>query len=271
MRILLGSFLLLAAVVGALPTAAQRVAAARPSIVRVVARDYSFETPMRLPSGIVRVRLVNRGSEPHYAAFYRLGGGRTATDFFTWRATRSPAPDWLTVASGPASVAPGDSTDLTLRLPAGHYLILCGYPGRDDVQHVDKGMFRVVDAQPVRGGSRRAAVYPTVARTIRLSDSGISLDQPIPAGWREIGIENRGSTAEQGLIVRLPGGVEVAHEQRWFDQGFRFPRRGVPWGGALLVAPGERYVVTRYFEPGRYALISRLSGKWRSLLFVVGR
>lgn len=271
MRIPLGSFLLLAAVVGGLPAAAQRVATATPSIVRLVARDYSFESPLRLPSGIVRLRLVNRGSEPHYAAFYRLGGGRTATDFFTWRATRSPAPDWLTTASGPAPVAPGDSTDLTLRLPPGHYLILCGYPGRDDVQHLDKGMFRVVDAQPVRAGSRSSAGYPTVARKIRLSDSGIFLDQPIPAGWREIGIENRGSTAEQGLIVRLPVGVEVADEQRWFDEGFRSPRRGVPWGGALLVAPGERYVVTRYFEPGRYAVLSHLTGKWRSLVFVVGR
>ncbi|HYN83464.1 MAG TPA: hypothetical protein VES88_18440 [Gemmatimonadaceae bacterium] len=271
MRVPLGSFLLFAAVAGALPAAAQPVAANRASIVRLVARDYSFETPLRLPSGIVRVRLVNRGSEPHYAAFYRLGGGRTATDFFTWRASRSPAPSWLTFTSGPAPVAPGDSTDLTVRLPPGHYMILCGYPGKDAVQHLDKGMFRIVDAHPVRRRSRSPAGYPTVARKITISESDISLDQPVPAGWREIGIENTGSTAEQGLIVRLPAGVKVADEQRWFDEGFRSPRRGVPWGGALLVAPGERYVITRYFEPGRYALISRLTGKWRSLLFVVAR
>ena len=270
MRILLGSFLLVAAFAGALPVAAQRAAANRAPIVRMVARDYSFDTPLRLPSGIVRIRLVNRGSEPHYAAFYRLAGGRTATDFLRWRASRSPAPDWLTVASGPASVAPGDSTDLTLRLPPGHYLVLCGYPGRDDVQHLDKGMFRVVDALPVRARSRRAAGYPTVARKISISESDISLDQPIPAGWREVGIENRGSTAAQGLIVRLPPGVEIGDEQRWFNDGFRSPRRGVPWGGALLLTPGEQYVVTRYFEPGRYALISNLAGQWRSLLFVVG-
>lgn len=271
MRIPLGSYLLFAAVVGVLPAAAQRGATARPSIVRLVARDYSFETPLRLPSGIVRVRLVNRGSEPHYAAFYRLATGRTATDFFKWRDTRTPPPVWLAYASGPAPVAPGDSTDITLRLLPGHYMIVCGYPGRDDVKHLDKGMFRIVDTEPVRQGARSSGGYPTVARKIRISDSGFSLDEPVPAGWREIGIENRGATAEQALIVRLPAGVEVADEQRWFDEGFSSPRRGVPWGGALLVVPGERYVVTRYFEPGRYALISRLTGKWRSLLFVVAR
>jgi len=271
MRALLGFFLLFAAAAGALPVAAQRAAANRAPIVRLVARDYSFETPLWLPSGIVRIRLVNRGSEPHYAALYRLASGRTATDFFKWRDTRTPPPVWLAYASGPAPVAPGDSTDITLRIVPGHYMIVCGYPGRDNVQHLDKGMFRIVDTEPVRPGARSWGGYPTVARKITISESGFSLDRPVPAGWREIGIENRGTTVEQALIVRLPAGVEVADEQRWFNEGFSSPRRGVPWGGALLVVPGQRYVVTRYFEPGRYVVLSRLAGKWRSLLFVVGR
>ena len=84
-----------------------------------------------------------------------------------------------------------------------------------------------------------------------------------------IGIENSGSAPEQALIVRLPAGVELTTEQRWFDDGFRSPRPGVPSGGALLVVPGEHYVVTRYFAPGRYAVLSNFTGKWRSLLFVV--
>jgi len=272
MRISLGSFLLLASVVGALPSGAQRRARATSApIVRLVARDYSFETPVRLPSGVVRIRLVNRGSEPHYAAFYRLAAGKTATDFFAWRSSRRPAPDWLTFASGPAPVVPGDSSDLTLRLPPGHYLIICGYPGRDGLQHMDKGMFRVLDALPASNGSARPAPFPSVARSIRLTESRVSLDRPIRAGWREVGIENRGATSEQALIVRLPAGVEVADEQRWFDEGFRRARPGLPWGGALIVAPGERYVVTRNFVPGRYAVLSHLSGSWRLLPFVVGR
>ena len=271
MRISLGSFLLLAYVVGASPTGAQRRARASAPIVRLVARDYSFETPVRLASGIVRIRLVNRGSEPHYAAFYRLAAGRTASDFFAWRASKRPAPSWLTLVSGPAPVVPGDSSDLTLRLPPGHYLILCGYPGRDGVQHMDKGMFRVLDTQPPHTGRQRPAIFPDVARKFRVTDSGFSLNQSIPPGWREIGIENQGSSAEQGLIVRLPAGVEIGDEQRWFDEEFRRARPGLPWGGALLVAPGERYVVTRNFVPGRYAILSHLTGKWRILLFVIGR
>ncbi|MEO7682657.1 MAG: hypothetical protein ABIU86_01870, partial [Gemmatimonadaceae bacterium] len=211
------------------------------------------------------------GSEPHYAAFYRLGAGRTASDFFAWRASRTPPPAWLTFTSGPAPVMPGDSTDLTVRLPAGHYLVLCGYPGRDGVQHMDKGMFRVLDTEPARSGLTRWPGSPNIARRMRITDSGFSLDQAIRAGWRAIGIENRGSTPEQALIVRLPAGVELDDEQRWFDEGFRSARPGLPWGGALLVSPGERYVVTRYFVPGRYAVLSHLTGKWRVLLFVVGR
>ena len=271
MRISLGSLLLLASVVGALPATAQRRAPAGPPIIRLVARDYSFETPVRLIFGVVRLRLVNRGSEPHYAAFYRLAAGKTASDFFAWRASRRPAPNWLTLSSGPGPVMPGDSTDLTLQLPPGHYLVICGYPGRDGVQHIDKGMFRVLDTQPPPRGRAPSAIFPDVARKIRLSDSGFTLEQPVSPGWRELGIENRGSTAEQALIVRLPAGVEIADEQRWFDEEFRRARPGLPWGGALLVSPGERYVVTRNFLPGRYAILSHLTGKWRTLLFVVGR
>lgn len=271
MRISLGSFLLLACMVGASPIDAQRRALASVPIVRLVARDYSFETPVLLSSGIVRIRLVNRGSEPHYAAFYRLAAGKTASDFFAWRASKRPPPNWLTLLSGPAPVVPGDSSDLTLRLLPGHYLILCGYPGRDGILHMDKGMFRVLDTQPPRSGRARAPIFPDVSRKIRLTDSGFSLDKPIAPGWREVGIENRGSTAEQALIVRLPAGVEIGDEQRWFDEEFRRARPGLPWGGALLVAPGERYVVTRNFVPGRYAILSHLTGKWRILLFVVGR
>jgi hypothetical protein len=132
-------------------------------------------------------------------------------------------------------------------------------------------MFRVLDARPPSGVRAPAPILPDVARKVRLSDSGFSLDQPMTAGWREIGIENRSSTAEQGLIVRLPAGVEIADEQRWFDEEFRRARPGLPWGGALLIAPGERYIVTRNFVPGRYAILSHLTGKWRTLLFVVGR
>jgi hypothetical protein len=132
-------------------------------------------------------------------------------------------------------------------------------------------MFRVLDAVPVRATAARSARFPSVARTLRLTDSAISFDQPVPAGWRAIGIENRGSTSEQALIVRLPDGVSVEDELRWFDEGFRTARPGLPWGGALLVEPRERYVVTRYFAPGRYAVLSHLNGRWRSLLFVVGR
>jgi hypothetical protein len=271
MRMALGSSLLLAAAVGATSAGAQRVRTAKVPVVRIVARDFSFNVSPRWPSGVVRLRLVNYGSEPHYASLYRLGAGKTARDFLAWRASRTPAPYWVTLASGLAPVVPGDSTDLTLQLPAGHYLVLCGYPGKDGLQHVDNGMFRVFDAEPVRSESMREPRYPNVQRTLRLTSSGFSLDRPIPAGWRAIGIENRGPAPEQALIVRLPAGVDVAAEKHWFDDGFRSPRPGVPSGGALVVAPGERYVVTRYFAPGRYVVLSHLTGTWRSLLFVVRR
>ncbi len=64
--------------------------------------------------------------------------------------------------------------------------------------------------------------------------------------------------------------MRLADEQRWFDDGFRGARPGLPSGGVLRLAPGEAVTIVRDFRPGRHAVLSHASGPWQTLAFTVG-
>ena len=248
-----------------LPTVGPRAQRDAPAVARIVAFNYSFELPARVRAGRLTLRLVNAGGEPHYALLYRLADGKSASDFVAWRRDRGPLPAWLATRTGPAPVVRGDSTDLTLTLEAGRYLVICGYPSANQRQHVDMGMLKELEV--VGNGERGAAPAPT--HRLTLTDSTFRLDPPVRAGRATIAIGNTGSAVKQALIVRLPDGVSLADERRWFDEQFRAARPGVPSGGALRLAPGEQLEVTRDFVPGRYAILSHATGPWQTLEFTV--
>lgn len=251
----------------------QAVLVAAPRVVRLVAVNYAFQMPPHVMGGDVTVRLVNRGTEPHYAAFYRLGERRSVRDFLAWRASRTPPPSWLASLAGPAPVMPGDSTDLRMTLAAGRYVVMCGYPGASGRQHADDGMVRELMVGAARESRTPNGPNGPRARTgdarLVLGDSTFSLVARLRAGRRTLVVENHGAAARQALLVRLPEGVTLDDEKRWFDTGFRGARDGLPSGGALVVAAGGRAVVTRDFASGRWAVLSHLRGAWETLEFRV--
>jgi len=209
---------------------------------------------------------VNAGKEPHYALFVRLTEGKHAADFLSWRRSGTALPSWAALVSGPAPVAPGDSTDVLLTLPAGHYVVLCSYPtGGGAQQHVDLGMARDLDVVDRHVDT----ADPPASITLELSDSAFRLSSAIHAGPTVVTVENRGTRVQQALITRLRDGVALPDELHWFDSGFHNRRPGIPSGGVLRVEPGERYLIRRTFTPGRYALLSHASGPWQTLEFVV--
>jgi hypothetical protein len=256
-------------VIGLMLTAGSPVTPTRPAILRIVATNYAFRLPARIGGGPTTLRLVNAGTEPHYALFYRLAAGKTSRDFVDWRASRTAAPPWLTILTGPGPVMPGDSTDVTLFLDNGHYLVICGYPGTDRQQHVDKGMLQELDVAGSPSSGERSVDPPPNAAVVRLADSSFALTRPVAAGRHTVVFENRGSTVKQGLLVRLPDGVSLEDEKRWFDTQFHGPRPGLPSGGVLRLAPGERVAMTRDFSPGRWAVLSHAGGPWQTLEFRV--
>ena len=226
--------------------------ASKPAVLRLVAREYAFEAPERVPAGAVAIRLVNRGTEPHYARLLRLEEGKTAGDYMAARRQGDRAPAWAVPAGGPAPVMPGDSAELTRVLAPGRYVVLCGYPAPDRMQHLDRGMVREVE---VVASSAEPAPLPEARLRLTLADSAFRISAPPAAGWQRVLVENPGRAMHQALIVHLPKGVTLEDEERWFAEGFRTPRPGHPSGGVLELRPGERVVIALELRPGRYAIL----------------
>ena len=224
--------------------------------VRVVATDYRLTFPGEVSSGVRRLRLVNRGSEPHYAGIMRVDSGKTSRDFLAWRGTRDPRPGWLTPIGGIAPVQPGDSTDLVMPLEPGSYVVFCTYPSPDGTSHLMKGMVADMRVQP--SGSVR--FEPLADAEVTLKENAVSAPAALTAGDRTLRVRNDGALLHQMLVIALPPGVTAAQEIAWFQNGSRGARPGIPSGGVLQLPAGETVFTTVSLRPGRYLLLCTVAG-----------
>ena len=230
----------------------------RVPVVRVVARNYAFTLPANLPSGVVRLRVINRGTRPHYARIVRLDDGKTLADFNTWRKSGTRAPSWFVPVGGPAPVAPGDSAEAAVTLAPGRHLMFCTYPlpGGTSV-HLDSGMVREVTiAKPTSAAAPAANINSLDSdATLILAEYGFSSLPPLRAGRRQFRVTNAGRLAHQALLVRLPSGVKEGDEMAWFRDNYPNTRPGRPAGGLLEVKPGETSWFAAWLRPGRYVFL----------------
>src|SRR5512147_685561 len=66
---------------------------------RIVAADYRYQLPADVPSGAIRLQLVNQGHELHHAQLVRLTGGKTLADL-AHLSPDAPPPDWVIPVGG---------------------------------------------------------------------------------------------------------------------------------------------------------------------------
>jgi uncharacterized cupredoxin-like copper-binding protein len=233
-------------------------AQAKAPVVRLVARNFAFTTPATMPSGLVRLRVINRGTVPHYARIVRLDEGKTLADFQAWRKTGVRPPSWYVPVGGPAPISPGDSAEAAVMLAPGRHIIFCTYPmpGGTSV-HLDSGMVRevtVAKAGAVTSPNASINALDTDA-TLVLGEFGFSPLPPLRAGRRQFRVTNAGSLPHQALLVRLPNGVTENDELEWFRGNYSRNRPGAPAGGLLEVKPGETSWFSVWLKPGRYLFI----------------
>jgi len=133
-----------------------------PPLVIITATDYGFTLPDTLPAGPVRLRLVNRGGEPHDAVVTRLRPGAEAPGSAErpddWM-RGDVLPGWSDDPGVPGTVLPGHSAEAVVTLKAGRYVVACYVESPGGVMHVMKGMareFEVVAPRPGEGPVRAA-------------------------------------------------------------------------------------------------------------------
>lgn len=157
----------LAVLTFAAPLAAQAVAAAdHQTFIKVIARDYVYDSPSAVQSGIATIQLVNQGSDIHHVTVQDLPEGKTVKDFFDATRKAGRAPSWSRSLGQTSTIPSGGEAFISFRMPPGRYILSCLIPAADGRSHVAKGMYQIITATaaPNVAGKGTAATRTAAAR-----------------------------------------------------------------------------------------------------------
>ena len=131
----------------AAPLAAQAASTVdRQQFIRVIAKDYVYDAPATVQSGIATIHLINQGTDIHHVTVQELPSGKTVKDFFDATRATGRAPAWSKNVAQTAQVPSGGEAFLAFRMAPGRYILSCLIPAADGRSHVAKGMYQVITA-----------------------------------------------------------------------------------------------------------------------------
>ncbi len=225
--------------------------------ITITALDYTYQMPtsFALRAGLVDLKLVNNGTQPHQAQFARLNPGVTSEQVVNElidKRQEAQAFSLLTFVGGPDTISPGNGQEALLDLQAGNYALICLVSGSDGLPHIDKGMIHFLTISPA-----------TISQPLPQADGEIviqdhqyllppTLTQPRTSTLK---VENQGTEPHELNIVRLASGKSAQDVLAFF----RHPSGPPPFeacGGMATLAPGTSGWITVHLEPGTYAALS---------------
>jgi hypothetical protein len=234
-------------------TPAATTAEATPQVVTITAKDFSYEAPDTIASGMVTLRLVNQGPEMHHVQLVRLTDGKTYADLEAGlKAMKpgSPPPPWAHDVAGPNSPVPGGEQSITQMMEPGNYAIVCFIPSADHVPHVMKGMSK---ALTVVASTAPAAAAPVADVSISMTDYAWQITPALTAGKHVIKIENSAPQSHEFFIAKLEDGKKAADLAAWIESP-KGPPPGKPMGGISGMSKGAVVYLPVDLEPGEYGV-----------------
>jgi hypothetical protein len=225
----------------------------KPAVVTVHATEFAFAAPKSVPAGTITFRLVNGGKQLHHVSIIQLLHGKTATDFTDALKHPGPLPAWAVEVGGPNAAVPGQTSDATMTLEAGQYVLVCFVPspGKEATPHVMKGMITSLTVTP----SSAASAEPAADVNVRLSDYKFAISKPLTAGRHVIKVTNDAAQTHEVVFVKLAPGKTAAGTAEWVESGMQGPPPGMPLGGVSPIAKGRSNTFTLDLTPGTYGMI----------------
>jgi len=263
-------------------------------VVDVSAGEFFLRSPDSIPAGLTTFRLSQVGdiltnpekvmrenlglatpdNDPtrafHMLWIVRLEPGRTVDEWYQANARNERTP-WAAELGGPASADPPRTSNVTLVLEPGSYVLVC-YVGsaREDKNrnHLLKGMFRPLTVVPSRAP---VASLPVPDVTARITGEGaIQLSRPIRAGRQVIRIVNETAKSHAFITIRVKEGRSVSETIVWKKQdGTSHPF--VSRGGLSDIPPGATRTITGLFEPGAYVFLTARTPRTSVAVTVPGK
>lgn len=228
----------------------------KPGVATFSAWDDRFEGPDTIPGGQITIRLHNRGKELHQLQLLKLDEGKSPDDLaVALRETGGVVPRWAKHMGGPNGVGSGDTSEATVYLEPGSYVITCGIPAKQHRTHAALGMqkaLRVIENAPT---------FPEFYGNFHMAmfEYEFVVVQPLKKGRHTFYVINRGSQAHQASLIRLNRGASAHDVLRAFTRDAPLSLPGKLIGGISGLEPGGDGTFTAEFTPGRYALICLFS------------
>jgi len=243
-----------------------------------------------IPSGWTTIRFTNASPMVHFVFLDHLPGERTGADLLAEvspvfqesmdltlegrpeeaQAAFGDLPEWfgaLVFRGGPGFTSPGHTTEATLYLEPGNYVLECYVKTADGVFHWGRGMHSDLHVTGDESG-RPEPDDPTLE--VFLTDSGISIEGPVVAGEHLVAVhfqeENPGLFGKDLHVARLDAGSSVEEVVAWMDamapEGLvstsAAPAPATFIGGVHDMPLGNTAYFTVSLEPGEYVWLSEL-------------
>lgn len=278
------------------PAPAPPEAAPAPPIVDVEAAEYSFTAPPSFPSGWLTLRFTNAGEQDHFLILWQLPEGRTFDEYASDVAGQfsdlyaqyregtyaqaefmetlgGALPEWFFSArrlGGPGFTSPGHTSETTIHLEPGNYVMECYVRSADDdtMFHGELGMLRPLIVTDENSGAKP----PEADVEIELSNYEIALEGELSAGPHTARV--RVTEEPEGLILhnvhlaRLNGNASAEEAAAWLDWVDHMvpPAPAEFLGGAGQSQAGAESYFHFNLEPGRYAWISEAWGATKGMI-----
>jgi hypothetical protein len=183
----------------------------------------------------------------------RLDSGHTVSEWYD-SALKGEKVAWAAHLGGPSFAEPPLTTNATMVLTPGNYVLVC-YVGsareNKNRYHVMKGMFRPLTVRPSPGSAQ--ALPAGDVRAVISGTGQVKLNGRLRRGVQSIRVSNTSGKSYEFTVHRIKPGRTAAEALTWRrTDGTDHPFESV--GGFSDVPPGESRLTTISFEPGTYVL-----------------
>ncbi len=228
------------------------------NVITVVTRDYAFQMPDTIPSGLTTIELRNEGKEPHHLMLYRLDAGKTIRDAFAALEAGGAHPAWMHAAGGPNAVPKGGESIATVMLEPGSYVAFCHVKSPDGRIHFMKGMLKSITVTPAAPPPEATpAALAAADITVTLRDYSFEFSQPPTRGKHLIAVTNAGTQRHELILSLLQPGKTSRDFITWIDTQ-NGPPPVTPYGGITDIEPGRTILIPVELKPGNYSVVCRV-------------
>ena len=260
------------------------------NVIDIITEHMDFQMPDTIPSGWVTFQYYNKSYETHLGLFDKYPEGKTIADgekevIPTFQKgmdliiegqseagfkALGELPEWfynVVYMGGPGLVSPGQSTQFTVKLDPGYYVIECYVKMPNGKFHSVLGMAKAFVVSNKNSGA--SPPKPDVKLTISIAE-GITYSDSIKKGKQTFSVFFKDQKVYSNFLghdvnlVKLDENADLQYLEKWINwiapKGLMTPApEGITFLGGMNDLPaGETGYFTVDLAPGNYAFIAEV-------------